>query len=56
MCLRFGCRVFMRNSFLLARPFVSIVSHIARYAPSSTNKSSSLRNHNSLNQILSPPY
>ena len=26
----------------LARPFVSFVSHIARYAPSSTNKSSSL--------------
>ena len=45
----------MRYSFLLACPFVSIVSHIARYAPSSTDKSSSLRNHNSLNQILSPP-
>ena len=28
----------------LARPFVSFVSHIARYAPSSTDKSSSLRN------------
>ena len=27
---------------ILARPFVSFVSHIARYAPSSTNKSSSL--------------
>ena len=26
----------------LARPFVSFVSHIARYPPSSTNKSSSL--------------
>ena len=26
----------------LERPFVSFVSHIARYAPSSTNKSSSL--------------
>ena len=26
----------------LARPFVSFVSHIARYDPSSTNKSSSL--------------
>ena len=26
----------------LARPFVSFVSHIARYTPSSTNKSSSL--------------
>ena len=26
----------------LARPFVSFVSHIARYAPFSTNKSSSL--------------
>ena len=26
----------------LARPFVSFVRHIARYAPSSTNKSSSL--------------
>ena len=28
----------------LARPFVSFVSHIARYASSSTDKSSSLRN------------
>ena len=26
----------------LARPFVSFVSHIARYTPSSTNKNSSL--------------
>ena len=31
----------------LARPFVSFVSHIARYAPSSTNKSSSLLNQKS---------
>ncbi|MDD7727146.1 MAG: hypothetical protein PUJ30_04505, partial [Bacteroidales bacterium] len=31
----------------LARPFVSFVSHIARYAPSSTDKSSSLRNQKS---------
>ena len=31
----------------LARPFVSFVSHIARYAPSSTNKSSSLWNQKS---------
>ena len=31
----------------LARPFVSFVSHIARYAPSSTNKSSSQRNQKS---------
>ena len=28
----------------LARPFVSFVSHIARYAPSSSHKTSSLRN------------
>ena len=31
----------------LARPFVSFVSHIARYAPSSTDNSSSLRNQKS---------
>ena len=31
----------------LARPFVSFVSHIARYAPSLTDKSSSLRNQKS---------
>ena len=31
----------------LARPFVSFVSHIAPYAPSSTAKSSSLRNQKS---------
>ena len=31
----------------LARPFVSFVSRIARYAPSSTGKSSSLRNQKS---------
>ena len=31
----------------LVRPFVSFVSHIARYAPSSTDKSSSLRNQKS---------
>ena len=31
----------------LARPFVSFVSHIARYAPSSTDKSPSLRNQKS---------
>ena len=31
----------------LARPFVSFVSRIARYAPSSTDKSSSLRNQKS---------
>ena len=31
----------------LARPFVSFVRHIARYAPSSTDKSSSLRNQKS---------
>ena len=31
----------------LARPFVSFVSHIVRYAPSSTDKSSSLRNQKS---------
>ena len=31
----------------LVRPFVSFVSRIARYAPSSTDKSSSLRNQKS---------
>ena len=31
----------------LARPFVSFVSHIARYAPSLTDKRSSLRNQKS---------
>ena len=31
----------------LARPFVSFVSHIARYAPSSTDKSPSLGNQKS---------
>ena len=31
----------------LARPFVSFVSHIARYAPSLTDKSLSLRNQKS---------
>ena len=31
----------------LARPFVSFVSHIARYAPSSTDKNLSLRNQKS---------
>ena len=36
----------------LARPFVSFVSHIARYAPSSTDKSTSLRNQNQLNLIF----
>ena len=39
----------------LARPFVSFVSHIARYAPSSTDKSTSLRNQNQLNLIFRTP-
>ena len=39
----------------LVRPFVSFVSHIARYAPSSTDKSSSLRNQNQLNLIFRTP-
>ena len=39
----------------LARPFVSFVSRIARYAPSSIDKSSSLRNQNQLNLIFRTP-
>ncbi|WP_235387297.1 hypothetical protein, partial [Prevotellamassilia timonensis] len=39
----------------LARPFVSFVSHIARYAPSSTDKSTSLRNQNQFNLIFRTP-
>ena len=39
----------------LVRLFVSFVSHIARYAPSSTDKSSSLRNQNQLNLIFRTP-
>ena len=39
----------------LARPFVSFVSHKARYAPSSIDKSSSLRNQNQLNLIFRTP-
>ena len=40
----------------LVRPFVSFVSHIARYAPSSTDKSSSLKEiKNQLNLIFRTP-
>ena len=39
----------------LARPFVSFVSHIARYAPSSTDKSSSLRNQKSTQPYFRTP-
>ena len=39
----------------LARPFVSFVSHIARYAPSSTDKSLSLKNQKSTQPNFYPP-
>ncbi|MDY4564664.1 MAG: hypothetical protein SPE13_04450 [Alloprevotella sp.] len=39
----------------LVRPFVSFVSRIARYAPSSTDKSSSLRNQKSTQLIFRTP-
>ena len=40
----------------IVRPFVSFVSHIARYAPSSTDKSSSLKEiKNQLNLIFRTP-
>ena len=39
----------------LARPFVSFVSRIARYAPSSTDKSSSLRNQKSTQPNFQTP-